>query len=149
MAYAEPTVSDFKQKFPMFAGVADEIVVLFLDEAIAFVGELWTVKDRRNAQMYYCAHLLAVQGYMNATVVVDTSGSVVVEESTPITGQRVVMHKVGDTTVQFEATNAGQMASNGSGSAGGSNGELDLSQTIFGQMFLRLQRLNHPAIAVV
>lgn len=149
MAYTAPTVDDIKRKFPAFLGVADDVVSIFLDEAIDHVGPLWIDKDRKNAQMYYCAHLLSAQGFANSTVVIDSSGSIVAEESTPIIGQRIVMHKVGDTTVQFEATSAGQMASNASGSPGGSNGQLDLSQTIYGQVFLRLQRLNHPAIGVV
>lgn len=147
--YTEPEVADVKRKFPGFIGVADEVVELFLAEAISMVGDTWVEKDRRNAQLYYTAHLLAAQGFTGATVVIDSSGNISAEESSPVNSNRVTMHKVGDVQIQYEATNAAVMASNGQGTVGGSNGQLDLSSTVYGQMYLRLMRLSFPAIGVV
>lgn len=146
MAYSQPTIELFKLKFSVFNAVDNAVVELFLNEAIDHVGPLWTDKDRANAQMYYCAHLLASQGYNGAQIEVESGAVNGDTSSVPIAGS-VRRHKVGDVEVEFQENNV-SLASSGA-SEGGGNGVLDLSATIYGQVYLRLLRLNHPAVAVV
>lgn len=145
MAYIEPTVSDFKVKFPSFANVSDEVVSIFLDEAIQFCGDWWLEKDRRNAQMYYCAHLLAVQGFSGKAIEIDTAGNI--SGAGEVSAKGIIRHKVGDVEVEFEDNT--RSISSVSGVVGGDNGAQDLAATVYGQIFQRLLRLNFPPVAVV
>jgi len=123
MAYTEPTIEDLKARFPAFASVPGPTLTMILNEAIATVGEEWLERDRAPAQLYYAAHLLASEG---AT---DGGQSAV---SGPIKRDRV-----GDVETEFAG-----MSAEGAGTMG-------FGSTAYGRAYLRLLRLNFPAIAVV
>ena len=58
---ADPTLSDFRTRYPVFAGVADATVEYWLDEGIARV-TAWTEADQAKGAMAYAAHRMAEQG---------------------------------------------------------------------------------------
>lgn len=126
--YVEPTAADLKARFPEFAPVSDALVNRILAEAIPMVGPSWVERDRRPAQMYLTAHLLAMEGEPGRT----TTGNGVA-----VSGP-VKRRKVGDVETEFAGASA---------SAGGSRSIY--AQTLYGQRYLALLRLNFPPVAVV
>jgi hypothetical protein len=131
VAYVQPTAADLKARFPEFAPVADATVTALLDEATARVGESWVERDRRIAQLYLAAHLLASEGEPHRT----TGGL----GASVVTTGVVKRRRVGDVETEF----AGATGGAGGGTAG------SLATTVYGQRYLELQRLNFPAVAVV
>lgn len=126
--YVEPTAEDLKVRFPEFAPVSDTLVALILAEAIPMVGPSWIERDRRPAQLYLAAHLLAMEGEPGRT----TTGNGVA-----VSGP-VKRRKVGDVETEFTGA---------ASSAGGSTPIY--AQTLYGQRYLNLLRLNFPPVAVV
>ncbi|AGC35706.1 virion structural protein [Rhizobium phage RHEph06] len=127
MTWTAPTPAEFKIRFPQFASVDDATVQMILDEAVAEVGETWIEAYRTPGVLYLAAHLLASQGL----------GYSAGGGGAAVTGA-VKRRKVGDVETEF------------AGVAGGSSGDLSgYGTTVFGQQFLRLQRKNFPAVAVV
>jgi hypothetical protein len=132
MAYTEPTVENFKIRYPEFAPVSESLVQMILDEAINAVGETWIERDRAKAQMLLTAHELAMAGEPGRT----NSG-----QNLGATTGAMKRRKVGDVEVEF----AGVSGSSGSG--GGASSVYGL--TTYGQQYLALVRLNFPGVAVV
>lgn len=130
MAYVPPTASDFKARFPEFTAVADTLVNMILAEAIPQVGETWVERDRKPATLYLAAHMLAMEGEPGRSAGA-TGGGV----SGPVRRR-----KVGD--VETEFAGFGRTDANGRTDA-------DYEFTAYGHQFLRLLRLNFPAVAVV
>lgn len=130
MAYVPPTAADLKQRFPEFTAVSDTLVNLILAEASAQVGETWVERDRKPATLYLAAHLLAMEGEPGRSAG-STSGGV--------TGP-VKRRKVGD--VETEFAGFGRTDTNGRTDTG-------YEMTTYGRQFLRLLRLNFPAVVVV
>ena len=67
MAYTEPTLSEFRTKYPAFGAVADATVQAWLDEGDAETSQ-WPDADRAKAVMLYAAHKLADSGATTAGV---------------------------------------------------------------------------------
>lgn len=130
MAYVPPTSSDFKARFPEFCKVSNALVSMILGEAAGQVGETWLERDRKPATLYLAAHLLAMEGEPGRSAG-GTGGG--------ITGP-MKRRKVGD--VETEFAGFGRTDANGRTDAG-------YELTAYGRQFLRLLRLNFPAIAVV
>jgi hypothetical protein len=131
MVYTPPTAADLKARFPEFSAVSDTLIDLLLAEAGAQVGETWVERDRKPATLYLAAHLLTMEGEPGRTV----SGA---NGATAATGP-MKRRKVGDVETEF----AGAGLGGSSGSAAG------YDQTIYGQHFARLLRMNFPGVAVV
>lgn len=66
MAYAQPTASDLKIRYPAFAAVADDIVEHWLTDARLTVTDAWIEEDRARAEMALAAHNMARNGYGSA-----------------------------------------------------------------------------------
>ena len=130
MAYTAPTAADLKARFPEFAAVSDTLINLILEEASAQVGETWLERDRKPAPLYLAAHLLTMEGEPGRSA----SG-----QGSATTGP-VRRRKVGD--VETEFAGFGRADANGRTDAG-------YEMTAYGRQFLRLLRLNFPAVAVV
>lgn len=130
MAYVPPTAADLKARFSEFTTVSDTLVNLILAEAQAQVGETWLERDRKPATLYLAAHLLTMEG---------EPGRTATGQSGAATGP-VRRRKVGDVEMEFATPGAtGRYA----------QASIGLDGTAYGQQFLRLQRLNFPAVAVV
>ena len=130
MAYVQPTVSDFKARFPEFSTVDSIFIQLWLDDAYTRFGSTWYERDRALAQMLWVAHLLGIEGY-------GAGGS----GQGAATNGGIKRRKVGDVEVEF----------NGISSSGGGSGGANefLSSTQYGRMLALLTRLNFPAVAAV
>lgn len=130
MAYVPPTASDLKARFPEFTSVPDATVNLILAEAINAVGETWLERDRFPATLYLAAHMLAMEGEPGRSAG-GTGGGV----SGPVRRR-----KVGDVETEF----AGFGRTDGLGRT-----DAGYELTAYGRQFLRLLRLNFPAVMVV
>lgn len=135
MAYVEPEVEDLTARFPEFADVSEGVLEAILAEAVAQVGDTWLERDRRPAQLYLAAHMLAMEGEPQRS-------AGIAEGSTEWLNGPVKRDKVGDVETEF----AGFASGAGSGAAGMAS---DYSLTRYGQMYLSLMRRNFPAVAVV
>ena len=129
MAYVAPVAADLKARFPEFAAVSDTLVNLVLAEAIAEAGDHWREDDRKPAQLYLAAHLLASEGEPQRTSSGDGIGA-----SGPVKRDRV-----GDAETEYAG--AGSSASGASTSTYGG--------TIYGRRFEAIMRRNVPTVAVV
>lgn len=129
MAYVPPTAADLKVRFPEFTAVSDTLLDLILAEAQAQVGETWYERDRNPATLYLAAHMLALEGEPGRSAG-GTSGGV----SGP-----VKRRKVGDVETEFAGFGV---------SSGGASTDAGYEMTAYGRQFLRLLRLNFPAVAV-
>lgn len=127
MAWVAPTVPQFKIRFPAFASVADATVQAVLDEAVGQVGETWIEASRTPAVLQLTAHLLASQGLGLGA---GGSGAAIVGT--------IKRRKVGDVETEFAGT--GTIGSGALGMYG---------STAYGREYLRLMRMNFPAVAVV
>lgn len=130
MAYVEPTLADFRIRFPEFAPVGDALVNVILAEAIPRVGDTWLERDRATAILYLTAHLLASEGEPARSAGGGVGGS---------TSGAVKRMKVGDVEVEY--------AGLGSGSGSGTTSEY--ASTVYGRRFLQLMRLNFPGVVAV
>jgi len=130
MVYVPPTAADLKARFSEFAAVPDTLVNLILAEAQAQVGETWLERDRKPATLYLAAHLLAMEGEPGRSAG-GTGGGV----SGP-----VKRRKVGDVETEFAGFGV---------AGGGAATDASYEMTAYGRQFLRLLRLNFPAVAVV
>lgn len=130
MAYVPPIASDLQARFPEFASVSYTLVNLILDEAEAQVGGTWLERDRKLATLYLAAHLLAMEGEPGRSAG-GTSGGV--------TGP-MKSRTVGDVRTEFAGFGV---------AGGGALSDAGYEMTAYGRQFLRLLRLNFPAVAVV
>jgi hypothetical protein len=63
MAYTAPTVEDFKEAYPAFDGVDDEVVENALAQAALQVDDTWlSQEDFTQGRMLYAAHVLTMGG---------------------------------------------------------------------------------------
>lgn len=129
MAYVPPTSTDLKARFPEFSSVSDTLLDLILAEAQEQVGETWLERDRKPATLYLAAHMLAMEGEPGRSAG-GTSGG--------ITGP-MKSRTVGDVRTEFAGFSV---------SGGGASTDAGYEMTAYGRQFLRLLRLNFPAVAV-
>jgi hypothetical protein len=130
MVYSPPTAADLKARFPEFVPVGDSLINLLLAEAGAQVGETWVKRDRKPATLYLAAHLLTMEGEPGRTATGQSSAA-----SGPVRRR-----KVGDVEMEFATPGAtGRFA----------QASIGLDGSVYGQQFMRLQRLNFPGVAVV
>lgn len=131
MSYTPPTAADLKVRFPEFAPVSSALIQMILDdEAIPAVGETWLERDRRTAQLYLAAHLLASEGEPART----TSGGSSSGSNGPIK-----MMQAGEHKIEYAVSNESIAAS--------FNGGYDT--TVYGNRYLELLRLNFPPVLTV
>lgn len=131
MAVAVPTVVDLKTKFPLFASVDDGVVTSFIAEAGRSVDDTWIAGDQANAIMYLACHFMFTLGVTSAGGAPPGSagGSGVVQSQS-----------IGDASVSYAVS---------SFLKGGGDANDNLRSTVWGRMYLRLLRLNQPAVGIV
>lgn len=133
MPYTLPTLSDFRTKFPTFAGVTDATINMAIQEASASVDQSWIEADYQPAILYLAAHILTIDGALIDALGAGAAGGVM--------GAGLVTEaKVGDVQVKLGGA--------GSGSGGGSSAS-GLGSTPYGLRYRDLLRRNQPAIALV
>lgn len=62
MAFVEPTPPSLRARFPIFTGVADEVIQEAIDEAGRRVDQTWPEGDYTLAKMLYAAHVMTMDG---------------------------------------------------------------------------------------
>lgn len=133
MSYDLPTAADLKAKLPLFAAVSDPVITAALGEAASQVDQTWREADYKPAIIYLAAHIMSVDGVLLNANAPGGAGQM-------IASGEISEMKVGDVMVKV-------------GGGGQSSGAIATSQgygsTRYGQRFLQLMRLNHPAIAIV
>lgn len=127
MPYEAPTAANLKARFPAFAAVADEAIVMAITEASGRVDRTWPETDFQPAILLYAAHVLTLDGLG--------------------TGAEAEMARAGASG--FQSMKSGSLSlDRGDGfsvTAGGS----DLAQTGYGRRFLEMVRRNFPPVLVV
>lgn len=115
---ALPTVAQLKARHPAFASVSDSYIDAVISDASGFIGESeWLERDYQPAIMALACHMMATEGALGGRA--DTSGA-------------LTSDKLGD-AAQTYATITG--------------GSTDFTTTSFGRQYLRLLRVNIPAVA--
>lgn len=131
MTVAVPTAADLKAKLPFFSSVDNGVMEDFITEAGRSVDDTWIAGDQKNAIMYLAAHNMFVLG------VTSTGGA----PPGGAGGSGVVQSQsIGDSSVSFAATSFLK----GDGSVND-----DLRSTVWGRMYLKLARLNVPAVDII
>jgi len=120
------TPTSLKARFPEFAAVSNAVAQEAIDEASRHVDSTWQARDVDNAITFLAAHYLAMDGYLVGTGGPSTTAGPIQSE------------KLGDASVTYGAY--------GGGSGMTMSGYLS---TTYGQRYVRLLRLNHPAVLVV
>lgn len=120
MAYTAPTAASFKVRFPAFAAVADAAVTAALAEAARQVDNTWLEGDRANAEMFYAAHILTLDGLGTSS-------------EAQLAGFKRL--KVGPLELERAEVKGQTFGALGS--------------TSYGQRFMLLRKQNHPAVLVV
>lgn len=122
MPYVIPTANQLQTRFPAFAAVDDAYIDLIILEASRSVDESWLEDDYQNAIMYLAAHIMFSEG--------------VTGDIDPATTGAIVSDKLGDASTTYANHTTSSSSS-------------DYGTTIYGRGYLRLLRLNHPAVAVI
>ena len=122
MPYEVPTAANLKARFPAFAAVADEAIVMAITEASGRVDRTWPETDFQPAILLYAAHVLTLDGLGTST-------------EAQLAGFRRL--KIG--SLELESATAAASASSS-----------PLLQTGYGRRFAELARqVRGPAILVV
>lgn len=132
-----PTSADFKARYPEFIGVADSVVTMVIDEVKGMVDEGWELSDQKPGILALAAHQLTLEGYPARSGGAGGGSGGTFDP----TNRPVLSRKVGDVAVTYGRTD------NARGDGGGAG--YDYSSTIYGRAFLRLLRLNAPAVGLV
>lgn len=127
-----PAASDLKTRYPEFNGVSDAVVNAIIAEVNGMVDDGWEVSDQKPAVLALAAHTLSREGY---------PGRATNPNSFDPTNRPILSRKVGDVSTTFGRTDGGA-------AEGGAN-SYNYSSTVYGQTFLRLLRLNAPAVGLV
>jgi hypothetical protein len=118
----EVSSANMKLRFPEFATTPDAQIEFAIEEASRSIDTSWIEKDRLTAWMYLAAH------YLMALKQAGVSG----------TGQEIASERFADFSVTYRQQGTEK------------SGDLDdFSSTLYGRRFLKLNKLSHPAIAVV
>lgn len=120
MPYTTPTASELKARYPEFASVSDTLVNFAISDAGRFVDTGWFEADYQRAIMALAAHILVQDGALGGSTVV--SGNITSE-------------KLGDASVSYGAA------------VGAGNSEY--GTTSYGRYFLKIQRVNVPAVVIL
>jgi len=132
MAYVLPTVDDFLAKFPELFDTAfyDQVKVQdALDEAARSVDTTWLEGDYQNAILYLAAHL-----FITDPAITGSGGMA-------STAGNIQSESLGLISVTY--------AQGGAQASAATLMQEDLATTVYGRKYLRLLRLNHPAIITI
>lgn len=127
-----PTETELKSRYPEFDPVDGTIVNEFISEASRTVDDTWEEADQKPAIMALAAHLMALEGWPKRATNPNAFNPFT-------TGREMAGRKVGDVSVQFATS---KQSSSGSGLFSTFN------NTVYGQRFATLLKLNAPAIGV-
>jgi hypothetical protein len=144
-----PDLPTFRARFPEFVSVSDDTVTqAILDAACSIDGSWLGLNECSNCQLaitYLAAHYLAL-GLMSAQVIAAITAKGATSPVQALAGGQV-------TSLSFEGMNVGfsapQFAAGGGGGGGPGEGPYQYEMTPYGQRFLDLLKVNHPAIMVV
>lgn len=128
-----PTAADLKARYPEFTGVADALVNAIIAEVNPMVDEGWEVGDQKPGVLALAAHTLSREGYPARA---GAGGG-----SFDPTNRPIINRKVGDVSVTYGRTDGGADEA--------ASGGYNYKSTVYGQTFLRLLRLNAPAVGLV
>lgn len=137
MAYEAPTAEEFKARFPEFAAIGDPLIGILLDEAGLFADVRWSDADRKVAVLHLAAHAAQQFQLMQAAAGIITGGS----SSEETLGEMYVKSvKFADREVTWEKPKTKTTE----GMAVSTMPKLGsvYSETIYGQLYLRLLRRN-------
>ena len=145
----EPTLAEFRARFPEFANVPDSQVQQAIDDASCWVDTTWLATachDCTTAMAFLAAHYLAMGLFASAAL----------PETLPPTeaGGPVIVAGGQVTSLRFESMgvsfSAPQAVGGGGGfvSGTGVGDKFDLGATL-GQRWLELLKVNKPAVLVV
>lgn len=140
MSYTAPTADDLTARFPEFGPVRPETLAAILAEAIAAVDDSWIEKDRRTAQMYLAAHLLASEGEPYRSQELASGGDGVAGSLRPVKSMTV-----GDVSITYGGFDNLGNVKDGVGAS-----TVDwLKTSTYGNRYLSLMKLNFPSATVV
>lgn len=123
MPYTEPTVDDFKTRFPEIDAEDDQIQIA-IDDAADMVDETWLEKDFQKAILFLAAHYVTINAPEEAGAIGDE--------------QSIASESFGPISVSYQKTEAGASSP---GTTFGTTG--------YGRRYLELLKLNFPGILVV
>lgn len=122
MAYTAPTADDFKEAFPAFVAVDDDVVDAALAEAALMVDDSWlSQQDFTTGRLLYAAHVLTLGGL----------------------GTTSEAQFAGFSSLSIGSLSLTRAAFSGDVAPG------SYESTSFGRRFLQLLRQNKPPILVV
>jgi hypothetical protein len=144
-----PDLIVFRTRFPEFSSVEDETVAQAILDASCSIDGSWLGKETcSNCQLaisYLAAHYLAL-GLMSAQIIAAITAKGATNPAEALAGGEV-------TSLGFEGMNVGfstpQFAAGSGGGGGAGEGPYQYEMTPYGQRFLDLLKVNHPAIMVV
>lgn len=128
-----PTAAQLKTRYPEFTPVADLTVDAIIAEVSPMVDDGWFEADRVPGVLALAAHQLFTEGYPARS----GEGGGTIDP----TGRVVLGRKVGDVQVTYGRTDAQR-------SEGGSSLST-YSTSVYGKTWLRLLKLNVPAVGLV
>jgi len=129
MAHVIPTYADFIARFPVFADRSQAVIEALITEAAGTVDTDWLERDYAPAILYLTAHLLANE---------ESEAGDDVDVGTGVSNA-VASESFGGMSISYAAADDG-----------GSLNDSELyGNTEFGRRFLRLLRLNKPAVVIV
>jgi hypothetical protein len=145
----EPTIQEFRARFPEFANVSDATVQIAIDDASCWADTSWLAYCRNctTAIAFLAAHYLALQLYQ-AQFVPDIIPAGEDGAGMILPGGDVSSLSFEGMSVSFTGPKVASMG--GSGLSGSGIGEnMDLGSTYYGQRYLELLKVNQPAVVIV
>jgi hypothetical protein len=146
----QPTIAEFRARFPEFVNVSDAQVQIALDDASCWADSTWIENGCQNcttAIAFLAAHFLAL-GLHAAYLLPDTLPPETPGGPTIIAGGQVTSLRFESMSVGFASPQAIGQAGGGPGS-GGIGDSFAISATPYGQRYMELLKVNKPAVLVV
>lgn len=130
-----PTIHEFRDRFPEFADTSDAQVQLAIDDTSCMADTSWdiTCVNCKTAKLFLAAHYLALMAFAAEALAHKTGATI--DEGGKVTSIAFDIMKVGFSSPQFKAAM--------------STGQYDLNSTPYGARYLGLLRLSQPAVWVV
>lgn len=126
MAYAEPTPSDLKARYPAFVGVDDVVIQYWLDDSARYVDQSWMEQDYGPALIAVAAHNM-----VGAKV-----AGIAQDDISELAGSGLTQFKSGTFSASFSEEAAALAAEGG------------WASSAYGREYLMLLRRNRPSMGV-
>lgn len=146
MAYAMPTVVDFKARFPEFADTAPETITAFMNAATLWVDESWFERDYPYAIIYLAAHYLQMYQDALASGAIGGSGG----GGTGGTDVQTFISSIAFEDFKVQMGNAGKTTNTSSaGGTGASSSAALMAMSVYGLLYVQLRRRNIVPAAII